>query len=101
MLLPGLEITPTDYATKSPNDLDMANPGISCFFNQTLYGPTDYPDGVLSFLILPPAFEILAFSSFSSGLWSVLKDLYLYLSPIYFTIITRESPAFAVKYFFP
>lgn len=33
-------MTPTDEATLSPNDLDIANPGTSSSFNQTRGGPT-------------------------------------------------------------
>jgi hypothetical protein len=43
--LPGSGITPTDAATRSPKDLDIARPGIFSFFSHTLCGPIGSPLG--------------------------------------------------------
>ena len=39
----GSGLTPTDAATKSPRDLDIAKPGMFSFLSQTLYGPSGLP----------------------------------------------------------
>lgn len=63
MSLPGSAVTPTLEATSSPNDLVMANPGISSFLSHTLSGPIGFLSGSLNESILPPYFMILAASS--------------------------------------
>ena len=61
--LPGSHITPTRAATSSPNDLVIASPGISSFFNQTLNGPIALLFWSLKLSTLPPDWFIRAASS--------------------------------------
>ena len=44
-MLPGWVIVPTDAATLSPNDRDIANPGTFSVLSQTLAGPIGSPFG--------------------------------------------------------
>ena len=43
MVISGSDTTPARYATKSPKDLDIANPGIFSSPSQTLDGPIEFP----------------------------------------------------------
>jgi hypothetical protein len=61
-------MTPTCEAIKSPKDLDIANPGMSWFFSQTLGGPKGSPLKSLYDSTLPPLALILVSSDGSSGL---------------------------------
>jgi hypothetical protein len=80
-LISGSWVTPTVLATRSPRDLVIARPGAYLFFSQTLFGPKNYgfifPWGtILDCSILPLDFLILLASSFSSGLWSLLRGVH-------------------------
>lgn len=53
--LPGSAITPTDEATLSPKDLDIAKPGTWFSFNHTRGGPINSPvSSSLNGSIRPP-----------------------------------------------
>lgn len=69
--MPGSQVTPKDFAIRSPIDLDIANPGRSSFNLQTLFGPFILPLKSWIAATLPPNFVILSFSLGNSGLWSV------------------------------
>jgi len=69
-IISGSGITPTDYATLSPIDLDMASPGTSSSWTQTLKGPIGSPFMSLKASTLPFCSIIRLYSSCSSGLWS-------------------------------
>jgi hypothetical protein len=61
--LPGSAITPTLEATSSPNDLDIASPGMSSFFSHTLSGPTGFFSESLNESMRPLHLIILSASS--------------------------------------
>jgi hypothetical protein len=61
--LPGSAMTPTREATSSPNDLDMARPGMSSCFSHTLKGPTGFLSASLNESIRPLHLIILSASS--------------------------------------
>ena len=103
--LPGSAVTPTLDATSSPNDLVMARPGMSSFFNHTLRGPIGFLSWSLKESILPPYLMILAASSAWHGFWSLDMAWAISLpatSPCFFlTTIPLESPTFEQNSFWP
>ena len=67
-VMSGSHEQPTEWATVSPIDRDMARPGVFMFFTHTLYGPENRPLQSCACCTLPYLLHILAFSLFESGL---------------------------------
>jgi hypothetical protein len=99
----GSQEHPTEWATVSPIDLDIASPGEFTPLTHTLYGPLNLPRQSCAWRTLPPLFYTLYFSLVSSGLWSVVN--YLILGVLSFSSkeikMHLESPQLAVKSWFP
>ncbi len=75
----GSVITPNEWATLSPNDLDIAKPGDDNIGDHTLAGPTDSPLKSLKCSTFPPLLLILIRSFGSSALWSYESSMTLIL----------------------
>lgn len=67
--------TPTLWATESPIDQLIANPGMFSVQSQTRWGPIGKPLGSQNGSTLPPDFLIQNSSSLRSGLWSMDKEV--------------------------
>lgn len=102
-LISGSQEQPTEWATVSPIDLDIAKPGEFTFFTQTLCGPLNLPLQSWACRTLPPLDWTLAFSLGSSGLWSVVKLLVLGALSLSSNEIRMhlESPQLAVNNWLP
>jgi len=58
----GSQEQPTEWATVSPIDLDIASPGLLTFFTHTLWGPLNLPLQSWAWATFPPLLRILYFS---------------------------------------
>ena len=108
-VISGIALTPTSAAAWSPNDLDMARPGMSSWRCHTLAGPNGLPLMSLYAATLPPLDNILYYSSGSSALWSLFRGIPINLwvfppGPLTSFLLAKtalESPTFAQKTLFP
>ena len=101
-VMSGSQLHPTEWATVSPIERDIARPGELMFLTHILWGPENLPLQSWACNTLPPLFWTLVFSLGLSGLWSVVSyfTLTFYVSSIEIKIVL-ESPAFAVKSWLP
>lgn len=78
-VMSGSHAHPTECATVSPKDLDIASPGLFTFLTQTLWGPLNLPRQSCAYTTFPPIFMTLYISFGVSGLWSYVSCLILTL----------------------
>ena len=96
-VISGSQEHPTECATVSPSDLDIASPGLLIFFTHTLWGPLNRPRQSWACMTLPPMAQTLAFSFGLSGLWSYVSYLILTFPWSSEEMrMHRESPTLAV-----
>jgi len=99
-------MTPTDDATISPIERVIARPGTYLDLSHTLKGPKCSPtrlEGPLPGMILdcstrPLVYMMRSASSFSLGLWSLLRAVHVQVPSLFCShIIARESPELAQR----
>ena len=89
-------LLPTEWATVSPNERDIANPGMSWSCNHTREGP-EYPSSYSMAKTRPPACSIRFFSSGRLGLWSWVRSSTWNWSLLSEAMTALESPTLIVR----
>lgn len=86
-----MDETPTEWATWSPKERDIASPG-TYWLDHTLNGPVWFPIWSLKASILPPECTILSASSYILGLWSREYGINAHFLSSLVILIALESP---------